>query len=85
MRKVIIIDNNRVGLFDLVRMEAENISKAQKENTYKLNIQYDDVLKSKTLVRKIKKIIERRKKYDNSTNKTKMVRYDKKWREKGRI
>lgn len=85
MRKVIIIDNNRVGLFDLVRMEAENISKAQKENTYKLNIQYDDVLKSKTLVRKIKKIIERRKKYDSFTNKAKMVRYDKKWREKGRI
>lgn len=56
-----------------------------KENTYKLNIQYDDVLKSKTLVRKIKKIIERRKKYDSSTNKAKMVRYDKKWREKGRI
>lgn len=85
MRKVIIIDNNRVGLFDLVRMEAENISKAQKENTYKLNIQYDDVLKSKTLVRKIKKIIERRKKYDSSTNKAKMVRYDKKWREERRV
>lgn len=31
MRKVIIIDNNRVGLFDLVRMEAENISKAMEQ------------------------------------------------------
>lgn len=65
MRKVIIIDNNRVGLFDLIRMEAENISKTEKENTYTLDIKHDEVLKSKTLVRKIEKAIRRRRKYES--------------------
>lgn len=64
MRKVIIIDNNRVGLFDLIRMEAEEIHKTEKENTYTLNIKHDEVLKSKTLVRKIEKAIRRRRKYE---------------------
>lgn len=65
MRKVIIIDNNRVGLFDLLHMEAEEISKTEKENTYTLNIKHDEVLKSKTLVRKIEKAIRTRRNYAN--------------------
>lgn len=64
MRKVIIIDNNRMGLFDLLHMEAEEISKTEKENTYKLNIRYDEVIESKSLVRKIGKAIRRRIKYE---------------------
>ena len=64
MRKVIIIDKNRVGLFDLIRMEAEEISKTEKENTYTLNIKHDEVIESKSLVRKLIKVIKRRIKYE---------------------
>lgn len=64
MRKVIIIDNNRIGLFDLLRMEAEEIRKTEKENTYILNIKHDEVLESKTLVKRIEKAIRRRRKYE---------------------
>lgn len=73
MRKVIIIDNNRVGLFDLCSMKIDPGSEADRKLKYDLSIRADDVLESKTLVRKIKKIIERRKKYDSSTNKAKMA------------
>ena len=65
MRKVIIIDNNRIGLFDLLKMEAEEISKTTTENTYHLNIRHDEVIESKSLVKKIEKAIRRRRAYDN--------------------
>ena len=69
MRKVIIIDNNRVGLFDLYSMRIDPGSEADRKLKYDLSIRADDVIESKTLVRKIEKAIMRRRKYDNSKSK----------------
>ena len=69
MRKVIIIDNNRVGLFDLYSMGIDPGSEADRKLKYDLSIRADDVIESKTLVRKIEKAIRRRRKYDNSKSK----------------
>ena len=55
MRKVIIIDNNRIGLFDLCNMSIDQSSEAERKLRYDLNIKSDTVLTSKTLVRKIEK------------------------------
>ena len=59
MRKVIIIDNNRIGLFNLCSMEAKPGTEE-----YKLNIKKEAVLESKTLVKRIEKAIRRRRKYE---------------------
>ena len=67
--KVIIIDNNRVGLFDLYSMRIDPGSEADRKLKYDLSIRADDVIESKTLVRKIEKAIMRRRKYDNSKSK----------------
>lgn len=64
MRKVIIIDNNRIGLFDLCSMGVEPGSEAEAKLRYNLNIRADEVLESKSLVRKIGKAIRRRRKYE---------------------
>lgn len=66
MRKVIIIDNNRVGLFDLCSMGIDPGSEADTKLRYDLNIRADEVLESKSLVRRIEKIIRMRKKYERS-------------------
>lgn len=59
MRKVIIIDNNRVGLFDLHTMDVDNSSLLNRKLSYDLNIIYDEVIESKLLVRKLMKLIKR--------------------------
>lgn len=64
MRKVIIIDNNRIGLFDLCSMGVEPGSEAEAKLRYDLNIRADEVLESKTLVKRIEKAIRRRRKYE---------------------
>lgn len=64
MRKVIIIDNNRVGLFNLCSMEINQGSEADQKLKYDLSIRADDVIVSNTLVRKIDKAIRRRRKYE---------------------
>ena len=64
MRKVIIIDNNRIGLFDLISMGIQPGSEADQKLQYDLSIRADEVLESKTLVKRIDKIIRRRKKYE---------------------
>ena len=64
MRKVIIIDNNRIGLFDLCSMGVEPGSEAEEKLRYDLNIRADEVLESKTLVKRIEKAIRRRRKYE---------------------
>lgn len=46
-------------------VDFEELSKQKKENTYTLNIKHDEVLKSKTLVRKIEKAIRTRRNYAN--------------------
>ena len=66
MRKVIIIDNNRVGLFDLHTMDVDNSSLLNRKLSYDLNIRYDEVIESKSLVRKLMKVITRRKKYEKN-------------------
>lgn len=66
MRKVIIIDNNRVGLFDLHTMDVDNSSLLNRKLSYDLNIIYDEVIESKLLVRKLMKLITRRKKYEKN-------------------
>lgn len=66
MRKVIIIDNNRVGLFDLHTMDVDNSSLLNRKLSYDLNIIYDEVIESKSLVRKLMKLITRRKKYEKN-------------------
>lgn len=64
MRKVIIIDNNRVGLFDFCSMGIDPGSEADRKLKYDLSIRADNVLESKSLVRRIEKAIRRRRKYE---------------------
>ena len=68
MRKVIIIDNNRIGLFDLCNMSIDQSSEAERKLRYDLIIKSDTVLTSKTLVRKIEKAIRLRIKYEGGKN-----------------
>lgn len=65
MRKVIIIDNNRVGLFDLCSMSIDSSSEADLKLRYDLNIISDEVLESKRLVKRIEKQIRRRREYES--------------------
>ena len=64
-RKVIIIDKNRIGLFDLCSMKINESSLDRVKINYELDIRQDTVLESKTLKRKIDKLITRRRKYEN--------------------
>lgn len=64
-RKVIIIDKNRIGLFDLCSMKIDDSSLDRTRLNYELDIRQDTVLESKTLKRKIEQLITRRRKYEN--------------------
>ena len=64
-RKVIIIDKNRIGIFDLCSMEIDKRSLGNTKINYELNIRQDTVLDSKRLKRKIEQLIKRRRKYEN--------------------
>ena len=64
-RKVIIIDKNRIGVFDLCSMKIDKRSLENAKINYKLNIRQDTVLNSKRLKRKIERLIKRRTKYEN--------------------
>lgn len=64
-RKVIIIDKNRIGLFDLCSMKINESSLDRVKINYELDIRQDAVLESKTLKRKIDQLITRRRKYEN--------------------
>lgn len=64
-RKVIIIDKNRIGIFDLCIMEIDKGSLGNTKINYELNIKQDTVLNSKSLKRKIEQLIKRRRKYEN--------------------
>lgn len=64
-RKVIIIDKNRIGLFDLCSMKIDDSSLGRIRLNYELDIRQDTVLESKTLKRKIDKLITQRRKYEN--------------------
>ena len=64
-RKVIIIDKNRIGIFDLCNMKIDEGSLGNTKINYELNIRQDTVLNSKSLKRKIEQLITRRRKYEN--------------------
>ena len=64
-RKVIIIDKNRIGVFDLCSMKIDERSLENAKINYELNIRQDAVLNSKRLKRKIEQLIKRRMKYEN--------------------
>lgn len=64
-RKVIIIDKNRIGVFDLCRMEIDESSRSKSKLEYELNIKQDTVLESRTLKKKIANLIVRRRKYED--------------------
>ena len=64
-RKVIIIDKNRIGVFDLCSMEIDKGSLGNTKINYELNIRQDTVLDSKRLKRKIEQLIKGRRKYEN--------------------
>lgn len=64
MRKVIIIDKNRIGIFDLCSMGVEPGSEGDQKLSYDLSIRADTVIESKTAVKKIVNIIKRRRKYE---------------------
>lgn len=64
-RKVIIIDKNRIGLFDLCSMKIDDSSLDRTRLNYELDIRQDTVLESKTLKRKIDQLITRRRKYED--------------------
>ena len=64
-RKVIVIDKNRIGVFDLCRMEIDKSSRSKAKLEYELNIKQDTVLESRTLKRKITNLIIRRRKYED--------------------
>ena len=63
-RKVIIIDKDRIGIFDLKKMEVDKGSLGDPKLSYELDIKQDTVLKSRNLRKKIEKLIQRRRKYE---------------------
>lgn len=63
-RKVIIIDKDRIGIFDLKKMEVDKGSLGDSKLSYELDIKQDTVLKSRNLRKKIEKLIQRRRKFE---------------------
>lgn len=66
-RQVIIIDKNRLGIFNLKSMAVNQGSLGDFNISYELEIEADTVLNSKNIKRKIEKIIQRRRKYEKKT------------------
>lgn len=63
-RKVIIIDKDRIGIFDLKYMKTNEGSLGDTKLSYDLEIKADTVLESRNLRKKIEKLILRRRKYE---------------------
>ena len=63
-RKVIIIDKDRIGIFDLKYMKTNEGSLGDTKLSYDLEIKADTVLKSRNLRKKIENLILRRRKYE---------------------
>ena len=62
-RKVIIIDKDRIGIFDLKYMKTDEGSLGDTKLSYDLEIKADTVLESRNLRKKIEKLILRRSTY----------------------
>lgn len=63
-RKVIIIDKDRIGIFDLKSMKIDESSLRNTKLSYELEVEKDTVLSSRNLRKKIEILIRRRKKYE---------------------
>lgn len=63
-RKVIIIDKDRIGIFDLENMKVNQSSLANTKLSYELDIKQDTVLESRNLRKNIENLIRRRRKYE---------------------
>ena len=63
-RKVIIIDKDRIGIFDLKYMKTNEGSLGDTKLSYDLKIKADTVLESRNLKKKIENLILRRRKYE---------------------
>ena len=63
-RKVIIIDKDRIEIFDLKYMKTDEGSLGDTKLSYDLEIKADTVLESRNLRKKIEKLILRRRKYE---------------------
>lgn len=64
-RKVLVIDNNRIGVFDLCSM------KKISEDVFEIKVKSDEVLNSKRTKNKISKNIDRRLKFERRENEKK--------------
>lgn len=63
-RKVIIIDKDRIGIFNLKEMKIDESSLSSRQLSYEIEVEKDTVLKSRNLRKKIEKLILRRRKYE---------------------
>ena len=63
-RKVIIIDKDRIGIFNLKDMKIDESSLSNTKLSYEIEVEKDTVLKSRNLRKKIEKSILRRRKYE---------------------
>lgn len=63
-RKVIIIDKDRIGIFNLKDMKIDESSLSNTKLSYEIEVEKDTVLKSRNLIKKIEKSILRRRKYE---------------------
>ena len=63
-RKVIIIDKDRIGIFNLKDMKIDENSLSNPKLSYEIEVEKDTVLKSRNLRKKIEKLILRRRKYE---------------------
>ena len=63
-RKVIIIDKDRIGIFNLKDMKIDKNSLSNTKLSYEIEVEKDTVLKSRNLRKKIEKLILRRRKYE---------------------
>ena len=63
-RKVIIIDKDRIGIFNLKSMKIDESSLTNTKLSYELEVEKDTVLSSRNLRKKIEILIRRRKKYE---------------------
>ena len=63
-RKVIIIDKDRIGIFNLKDMKIDENSLSNTKLSYEIEVEKDTVLKSRNLRKKIENLILRRRKYE---------------------
>ena len=66
-RKVIIIDKDRIGIFNLKDMKIDESSLGSRQLSYEIEVEKDTVLKSRNLRKKIENLILRRRKYEGKS------------------